>query len=88
MPAKRELTMRQLRYLLRLHHDGVTPVMRQHHVAGDKAFVDYSGSRQRFAPSGVIQSCNPPPSESLARRVRGFAERTSKSVRGMLVSFL
>jgi MarR family len=23
MPAKRELTMRQLRYLLRLHHDGV-----------------------------------------------------------------
>lgn len=24
MPAKRELTMRQLRYLLRLHHDGVS----------------------------------------------------------------
>jgi len=23
MPAKRELTMRQLRYLLRLHHEGV-----------------------------------------------------------------
>jgi DNA-binding transcriptional regulator LsrR (DeoR family) len=24
MPAKRELTMRQLRYMLRLHHDGVS----------------------------------------------------------------
>ena len=24
MPAKRELTMRQLRYLLRLHHEGVS----------------------------------------------------------------
>src|ERR1700681_1150962 len=24
MPAKRELTMRQLRYILRLHHDGVS----------------------------------------------------------------
>jgi hypothetical protein len=24
MPAKRELTMRQLRYLLRLNHDGVS----------------------------------------------------------------
>ena len=23
----------------------MTPVMRQHHVAGDKAFVDYSGKR-------------------------------------------
>jgi transposase len=112
MPAKRELSMRQMRHLLRLHHDGVsareigrllgvarstiqdslkraaaaglkwplpdaatddalerqlfgragygysrfcdllrgserrlTPVMRQHHVAGDKAFVDYSGKR-------------------------------------------
>jgi hypothetical protein len=24
MPAKRDLTMRQLRYMLRLHHDGVS----------------------------------------------------------------
>jgi hypothetical protein len=24
MPAKRELTMRQLRYMLRLHHDGMS----------------------------------------------------------------
>jgi hypothetical protein len=24
MPAKRELTMRQLRYMLRLHHDGLS----------------------------------------------------------------
>ncbi len=24
MPAKRELTMRQLRHLLRLHHEGVS----------------------------------------------------------------
>jgi len=25
--------------------DRLTPVMRQHHVAGEKAFVDYSGKR-------------------------------------------
>ena len=42
MAARRELSMRQLRHLLRFHHDGV---MRQHPVAGDKAFVDYSGKR-------------------------------------------
>jgi hypothetical protein len=30
MPAKRELTMRQLRYMLRLHHDGVQRRMRKY----------------------------------------------------------
>jgi len=29
--------------LLRGFERRLTPVMRQHHVAGDKAFVDYSG---------------------------------------------
>jgi transposase len=31
--------------LLRGFEQRLTPVMRQHHVAGDKAFVDYSGKR-------------------------------------------
>ena len=31
--------------LLRGFERRLTPVMRQHHVAGDKAFVDYSGKR-------------------------------------------
>ena len=31
--------------LLRGFEQRLTPTMRQHHVAGDKAFVDYSGKR-------------------------------------------
>jgi transposase len=28
----------------------LSPVMRQHHVAGDKVFVDYSGKRIAIGP--------------------------------------
>jgi transposase len=33
--------------LLRGFEPRLTPVMRQHHEAGEKAFVDYSGKRWR-----------------------------------------
>src|SRR4051794_28624559 len=35
--------------LLRGFERRLTPVMRQHHVAGEKAFVDYSGKRIAIA---------------------------------------
>ena len=42
--------------LLRGFERRLTPVMRQHHVAGDKAFVDYSGKRIGIAdPTGEIR---------------------------------
>jgi transposase len=31
--------------LFRVFEQRLSPVMRQHHVAGDKVFVDYSGKR-------------------------------------------
>jgi len=34
--------------LLRGYQQRLSPVMRQHHVAGDKLFVDYSGKRQEI----------------------------------------
>ena len=34
--------------LLREYQQRLSPVMRQHHVAGDKMFVDYSGKRQEI----------------------------------------
>ena len=37
--------LRGFERLLRQFERRLTPVMRQHHVAGDKAFVDYSGKR-------------------------------------------
>jgi transposase len=33
---------------LREYQQRLSPVMRQHHVAGDKLFVDYSGKRQEI----------------------------------------
>ena len=38
--------------LLRGFEQRLTPVMRQHHVAGEKAFVDYSGKRIGIAACG------------------------------------
>jgi transposase len=40
--------------LLRGFERRLTPVMRQHHVAGDKAFVDYSGKRIGIADLKAI----------------------------------
>src|SRR5579863_8732033 len=42
--------------------------------------------RQRFAPSGVIQSCSPWPSESLMIFGPGLARLIAKSFSAMLVS--
>src|SRR5271169_4382705 len=42
--------------------------------------------RQRFAPSGVIHNCSPPPSESFTIFAPGSARFIARSVRGMLVS--
>src|ERR1700729_343485 len=41
--------------------------------------------RQRFAPSGVIHNCSPPPSESFMIFARGSARLMARSVRAMLV---
>ena len=42
--------------LLRGFERRLTPVMRQHHVAGEKAFVDYSGKRIGIADPGATTS--------------------------------
>ena len=43
--------------LLRGFERRLTPVMRQHHVAGEKAFVDYSGKRIGIAdPTTVVKT--------------------------------
>ena len=46
--------------LLRGFERRLTPVMRQHHVAGDKAFVDYSGTPLPRS-QGCISRCNQKP---------------------------
>ena len=43
--------------LLRGFERRLTPVMRQHHVAGDKVFVDYSGKRIGIVDSATGEVC-------------------------------
>ena len=47
--------------LLRGFERRLTPVMRQHHVAGEKAFVDYSGQADRDRRSGRYNEPSPTP---------------------------
>jgi len=62
MPAKRELTMRQLRQMLRLHHDGVNT-----HEIGRSLGVARSTIRDnlgRAAKAGLVWPC---PTSDLVR---------------------
>jgi hypothetical protein len=57
MPAKRELTMRQLRYMLRLHHDGVSAREIGRTLGVARSTIHAGGSRPQtrapFPPSGA-----------------------------------
>ena len=50
----------------------LTPVMRQHHVAGDKAFVDYSGILTRSSLSLPIRFAANHVAVESSRRCRVF----------------
>ena len=73
--------------LLRGFERRLTPVMRQHHLAGEKAFVDYSGNPRRTRPwtttgyamaqrkARSARRCPPPHDPTLDRRTSShFAE--------------
>jgi hypothetical protein len=73
--------------LLRGFERRLTPVMRQHHVAGEKAFVDYSGKRIGIADplSGEIReaeissACSAPRTSPMPRRLGRNSCRTGSA---------
>ena len=73
--ASRRLWLQPLRDLFREFERQLSPVMRQHHVAGDKVFVDFSASGCDVDPApGCARRprsssvCSAPPASPMPRR--------------------